>query len=526
MGKCFNVTGPCDLQEHYMVSLDKRLLAIKKLIDGKKYFSINRGRQYGKTTTLAALKRYLDSEYAVVSLDFQFFTQTAFQDEYTFSSVFAKRFAMAAWKASGVEECALDEIKKCAERRDCDMATLFERLSDFCGSSEKPVVLMIDEVDNVSNNQVFIDFLALLRGYYIHRRDFSTFQSVIFAGVYDIKKLKQKIRPDAEHRNNSPWNIAVEFDVDMSLDPVGIGEMLAEYEKDYHTGMDIRAMAELLYEYTSGYPFLVSRICQLIDEKIAGSQGFMDRKSAWTKAGFLEAEKNLLTEKNTLFESLINKLADFPELRKLIYSMLFMGEQAAFNTDNPIIDMADMFGFIKNVNGAVRVANRIFETRLYNLFLSEETTSRTASDAMADKNQFIQNGMLNMELLLEKFVEYWGDLYSQSDEKFAEDNGRKLFLLYLRTIINGVGNYYIKAQTRDRKRTDVIVNYGGRQYILEIKIWRGEEYNRRGEEQLADYLEVYHASEGYMLSFNFNKKKRAGIRKIICREKKIFEAVV
>lgn len=252
----------------------------------------------------------------------------------------------------------------------------------------------------------------------------------------------------------------------------------------------------------------------------------MDRKSAWTKAGFLEAEKNLLTEKNTLFESLINKLADFPELRKLIYSMLFMGEQAAFNTDNPIIDMADMFGFIKNVNGAVRVANRIFETRLYNLFLSEETTSRTASDAMADKNQFIQNGMLNMELLLEKFVEYWGDLYSQSDEKFAEDNGRKLFLLYLRTIINGVGNYYIEAQTRDRKRTDVIVDYGGRQYILEIKIWRGEEYNRRGEEQLADYLEVYHASEGYMLSFNFNKKKRAGIRKIICREKKIFEAVV
>ena len=43
-------------------------------------------------------------------------------------------------------------------------------------------------------------------------------------------------------------------------------------------------------------------------------------------------------------------------------------------------------------------------------------------------------------------------------------------MLYLRPIINGTGNYYIEARTRDLCRTDVIVDYNGEQYIIEMKI--------------------------------------------------------
>ena len=207
--------------------------------------------------------------------------------------------------------------------------------------------------------------------------------------------------------------------------------------------------------------------------------------------------------------------------------MLFLGERVVYNSHNDIIQLASMFGFVKNVDGAMAVANRIFEAVLYNLFLSEEEVSnRTFSAAVADRNQFIQNGILNMELLLEKFVVHWGDLYHSADEKFIEENGRKFFLLYLKPIINGVGNYYIEARTRDRGRTDVIVDYRGRQYIIEIKIWRGEEYNRRGEEQLVSYLESYHARKGYLLSFDFNKYKKTGIREIRYGDLCILEAVV
>ena len=527
MEKYFNTQGVCYPDEHYMVNMDERLREIKKLIDRKKYFSINRGRQYGKTTTLFALEKYLKDDYTVVNMDFQFFTQEAFHDEAAFSCAFAKKFMTSVRNMSDIREEGLWTIKKCAGNHAGSMDILFEGLSEFCDSVKRPAVLMIDEADSAADNQVFRDFLSLLRGYYIHRDKYPSFQSVILTGVYDIRRLKEKIRPGNDHKKNSPWNIAVDFDVDMSLSVKGIEGMLAEYENDHHVGMDINEIAGLLYDYTAGYPFLVSRLCQLMDEKIYGTQDFSDRAEVWTKEGFLEAEKLLLMEKNSLFESLVNKLTDYPKLRDLLYSMLFQGNKVIYNPDNDVIDTAFMFGFVKNVNGLMQVSNRIFEMRLYNLFLAEEEiSSGISSKGVLDKNQFVQNGVLNMELLLERFVVHWEDLYSSSDEKFIEDNGRKFFLLYLKPVINGVGNYYIESQTRDNGRTDIIVDYLGKQYIIELKIWHGEEYNKRGEEQLVNYLEAYHMQKGYLLSFNFNKKKKTGIKKITIGDKLLIEAVV
>jgi hypothetical protein len=54
-----------------MVDLTDRLKAIKELVDAGKYFTINRARQYGKTTTLTALKEYLENDYIVVDLSFE-----------------------------------------------------------------------------------------------------------------------------------------------------------------------------------------------------------------------------------------------------------------------------------------------------------------------------------------------------------------------------------------------------------------------------------------------------------------------
>ena len=131
-----------------------------------------------------------------------------------------------------------------------------------------------------------------------------------------------------------------------------------------------------------------------------------------------------------------------------------------------------------------------------------------------------------MDLVLKKFVEYFTEICSGKEERFIEMYGRKFFLLYLKPIINGTGNYYLEAQTRDARRTDVIVDYLGEQFIVELKIWHGSEYNERGEKQLADYLEYYHKDKGYMLSFNFNQKKEVGVKEIRVGNRTIVEAVV
>ena len=72
----------------------------------------------------------------------------------------------------------------------------------------------------------------------------------------------------------------------------------------------------------------------------------------------------------------------------------------------------------------------------------------------------------------------------------------------------------------------MIVDYLGEQFIIELKIWRGNAYHERGEKQLADYLDYYHLKKGYMLSFNFNKKKTVGVKEVILGNKLLIEAVV
>ena len=96
----------------------------------------------------------------------------------------------------------------------------------------------------------------------------------------------------------------------------------------------------------------------------------------------------------------------------------------------------------------------------------------------------------------------------------------------MKPIINGTGNYYIESQTRDARRTDVIVDYLGERFVVELKIWHGREYNERGQKQLLDYLDYFRLDMGYMLSFNFNKKKTVGVQKIQIEDKTVVEAVV
>jgi hypothetical protein len=526
MSKVFNVTGACNPAKHYMVDITERLVAIKELVDKGAYFTMNRARQYGKTTTLRELCKYLRQSYYVVYIDFQSQMSNAkFRDENTFSIAFAKAFVRKFEDTCGditdslKAEIAILKNEITNNKDDIDLVELFLYLSNICKVSDKPIILIVDEVDSATNNQVFLDFLAQLRGYYLDREYSPIFQSVILAGVYDVKNIKRKIRPDEEKKVNSPWNIATKFDIDMSFGIEDIKGMINEYEIDNHTDMDIPKMAQLIYDYTSGYPFLVSRICQILDEEVEGM--------AWNKEGFLEAIKIILTEKNALFESLVNKLTDYSEIRNIVYDILFNGKDISYTALNKSIDTAEMFGFIVNQNNKVVISNRIFETILYDYFLSNEIIGNKMYDvALCDKNQFIYSGHLNMKLVLEKFVETFDYIYGDENEKFKEEVGRKYFMLFLKPIINGTGNSYIEARTRNMKRTDIIVDYLGEQFVIELKIWSGQKYNEDGERQVAEYMEYYHLDKGYMLTFNFNKKKNIGVNEIKYGDKVLVEAVV
>jgi hypothetical protein len=138
----------------------------------------------------------LKEDYLVVSMDFQGISTEEYENEFTFTKAFMRMFAESL-KDGEVPENLMNLVNEFLEKPNYStLSEMFYLLSDICQLASRPIVMMIDEVDSASNNQVFIDFLAMLRKYYIKRRKKTVFHSVILAGVYDIKNLKLKIRSD------------------------------------------------------------------------------------------------------------------------------------------------------------------------------------------------------------------------------------------------------------------------------------------------------------------------------------------
>ena len=223
------------------------------------YFTINRARQYGKTTLLSQLDKKLQECYYVIRISLE-----SSDDIFTSVQNLVNGFLYLTareLRSTGISPALLAGWKAPVSAP-LELVQLDERITDLCSHAGKEIILMIDEADKCAGNELFLTFLGLLRDKYIRRADQkdTTFKSVILASVYDIKNLKQKLRPNADSHYNSPWNIAADFTIDMSLSPTEIAGMLWDYESDHHYGIDIPWFSSHLHEYTSGYPYLVSRL--------------------------------------------------------------------------------------------------------------------------------------------------------------------------------------------------------------------------------------------------------------------------
>ncbi len=515
MRKRFNITGSCNPERHYMVDTEKRFKAVEGLIDGGAYFTINRARQFGKTTMLQMIRRKLSDKYLIIKTSFEGLGDESFKSIPVFVNTFCS--LMTNFLQNIGEE---QNVWKFFDHKDL---TSFEELSKvitcFCESSPKPVVLLIDEVDKSSDNQMFLNFIGMLRNKYLERNEGlgNTFHSVVLAGVYDIKNLKLKLRPDAEKKYNSPWNIAADFNVDMTFHPEEIAQMLNDYENDVHTGMDIKAISEEIYKYTTGYPFLVSYICKKIDEEF---------DQEWTSESIVKAVKVLVQGNSTLMDDLSKNLENNPEFREFMYSVSVNSVSYSFSLLNPMVNMGNMFSYIRDKNGRVVIHNLIFEEALFLYFTLDYTIKNNAKLSPFQLN-YVRNGKLNMEHVVTRFADLMHQEYRKNDEEFLERQGRLVFLSFLKPIINGIGFYYVEPQTRDNRRMDLVVTYDKQEFIVELKIWHGDKYEELGRDQLSDYLAIRGMDEGYLVTFDFSKNKQdAEPQWIEWNGKRIFEVVV
>lgn len=503
MKKRFNIAGTCIPQKHYMADTSEKLSRMIRLIEQESYFTINRARQYGKTTTLMLLWSRLKEKYVVINISFEGMGMDAFGSE----DAFVRRFCGRVEKnlrLSGYSE-AKQNIWKCTAGKE-NLDTLRDRITDFCGQQEE-VLLFIDEVDKSSDNQMFLNFLGLLRELYLERAMGTvTFKSVILAGVYDVKNLKLKLRSDEERKYNSPWNIAVDFPIDMSLSVPEISSMIREYEEEQEFTIDAEDVACEIRRYTSGYPFLVSLICLWMDERVSGE---LSLKDCWTPQGVRAAVREILKGTNPLFDDMIKNLENNPKFRSFVEGILFHGNQIPYKVSNKEINLGVTFGIIGEKEGLCKISNIMFETYIYDHFIADQVIGKQVLST--SRTQFVdENGDLEMDAILEKFQDLMKAEYRREDEAFFEKQGRLLFLCFLKPIINGTGHYVVEPQTRSNTRMDIVVFYGRREYIIELKLWSGPKKHEEGLRQLLNYMESRGQKKGWLLTFCFlkNREKR------------------
>jgi len=205
---------------------------------------------------------------------------------------------------------------------------------------------------------------------------------------------------------------------------------------------------------------------------------------------------------------MFKNMENYADLYQFVYEFLVVGDSKGYQISNPLVSLGVTFGFFKNNNGKVAIANKIFEILIFNYFISkDESNSSVRRIKRVLPYDVIENDRFDMPLCLERFAKHYREMFNEGDIPFLERHGRMLFLTYLKPLINGIGFYHIESGLTDLRRMDIVLDFINEQFIIELKVWHGETKHQKAYEQLSGYLDGKNASKGYLLTFDFREER-------------------
>jgi len=484
----FNVTGSIIPEEHYYVDLTPALNKLTELVEKKKYFVINRPRQFGKTTTLNFLAQHLSAtgQYAPALVSFEDFTQRPDITEAEFYSelMLIIRDELNLSNGGATETAGMIGVRR----------RFFDWLRELCQS--RKLVLLIDEIDAVPET-VVIGFLSGLRKMYLQRSRRSSFptpHAVALAGVHDIKNLKARYRDETQTIGSaSPFNIAIDYEL-----PAFSLENIRQYYKQHTavTGQKFdEAVISRVHETTNGHPWLVSMLAKLLVENIVPN-----RKQRIRLDHAERAIQELLDLPNPNFDSVF-KSARHPKVLPIVLDLL-EGKQRVYKIQSNPIRLGVKYGLFAARDRQLILGNPIYAQALYQHF-GDELEEFDVSGLAVDNQVQAANGWLDFRRVLDKFQAFMkakgGDVSKHRD--FRESTGQLLLLSYLDLLVNGKGWTFKEPQSGDG-RIDVVCCYGRQKEIVELKLWYGTRRYHAGLAQLARYLDREGLNHGYLFVFD------------------------
>ena len=498
--RTFETRGPVMPERNYVVQRGEELADFINRVKLGRYIVLFAPRQTGKTTFFRTAMRTLSAAepvYFPVQLNFERYEGWPLQEFYRdfYERVHEQIEYVFHTRGSALPEVLTRFLEN--QPPNGNQFTLFKFFKELGRLLDgQRVVLVIDEFDGIPRDAL-PGFLHTLRDIYL-TKDFAT-PCPYSVGIVGIKGITQ-LNYD---RTISPFNIQDEFHL-RNFTPAQVQELFGQYTDEVGQAFAPEVI-ETLHRQTAGQPFLVNRLAQILTEEIR-----VPKTETITHSHFAAAHTALLKEDNTNFAHLTANIQRNPRFESILMQIASSEEGIRFNKrDEEMKELVTSGVIAEGADGQCVIVNPIYQACIMEAFqplfngLERDYLPEDTHAGFLD--YLTPEGHLDMASLLDNFRDFIariGFRILQVPEIPRESVGQHLLATYLDNFVHIVGAHMYLEVPTGRGRTDLVILHKERKYIVELKLWGGAGLYEAGKQQLAAYLKLEGAVEGYYVVFD------------------------
>ncbi|MDZ7876119.1 MAG: ATP-binding protein [Saprospiraceae bacterium] len=466
----FNTSGPNIIADHYTLPRLDLIEKGKTLVHDSRYFTIWAPRQTGKSTYFELLTTELEKEgYKVAQINFE---------NYKTSSI------------SSFVRTLTDELGQFWHKEfiSDDLQSIFQ---DIANIKNEKLVLIIDEVEGI-NPEFFGEFLHSIRNVY-HRRTRHSLKSVILVGVSNIVGVVQD--------NASPFNIVDNLNVPYFTNEETL-ELLGQHEQETGQLFD-PSVKRKVSDITANQPGLVNGFAEMM---VSNNR----QKAVLDFSDYMTVEKTYLNR--GLNKNIANIINKGMKHRRFLERLLFTEEKVPFQIYQENIKELYVNGIITydeddNVTFKVPLYRKCLHAAFYP-YLNGET--KRIEKNIKSSEYLDASGILDLDKVIEEYKIYAErrgfQYFREKDENDVFISIQEAGLVYsFETFVNAFlavlkGKSYLEAHTA-LGRTDLLINVGGHEQVVEAKVFKNISQFNDGKAQLAYYAQHLGLRIAYYLVF-------------------------
>jgi len=473
----FNTTGPCNPWDHYMLPPEDRLVGaqLHRYIRDSLYWVLHAPRQTGKTTFLKSWARTINAGTEALACYVSVERcQGLAEMERGIPGVCE---AISQWAVS----YELPQPSLGTEQPQSQLGAILRNWSVLV--APKPLVVLFDEVD-VLEGETLIAFLRQLRDGFAQRGVGKFPVSVALVGMRDLKDYITAAKGGIAPNPGSPFNIKADSAVLSNFSRSDIENLFAQRTEE--TGQRINKDAlDYVHEQSRGQPWIVNTLFMRATMRV------LDEASVetLTLTHVKEAREQMVLARETHLDALAYRM-EIPGVRKIMESLI-TGASDPFLAESEEFRLCLDLGLVAKERGTPSVANPIYREVLARHLTYSPQLAIPEPEWQWEKS----DGSLDMDALLKEFQIFWRENSEIWDAKmnYPEAFPHLLLMAFLQRVINGGGRIE-REYAAGRGRMDLLVEYNGRNYIIEIKMVREkqslETITVKGLEQTAKYRDI------------------------------------